>query len=139
MIVVSLISYDRGTFLHFYHYNLIYQPLPHSQFSILSLTKLTPSVMGYTSDSLPHVGRIPILPSHPSRSRPYPSTPETKYIAAGFNGHGMPVIFRATKALAAMILTGKSFEDTDVPAVFQTSAERLLDSRNDLGSRNRKS
>ena len=94
--------------------------------------------MGYTSDSLPHIGRIPILPSNSSLARSHPPSPETKFIAAGFNGHGMPVIFRATKALASMILTGTSFEDTGVPAIYQTSIERLLDPRDDLGSGDRK-
>ncbi|KAI9371247.1 phosphoenolpyruvate phosphomutase-domain-containing protein [Aspergillus egyptiacus] len=68
-------------------------------------------IMGYTSDSSPHVGEIP---GHPGR-----------YICAGYAGHGMPVIFLATKGLADMILNGRSFEDTRLPRIFKTTAERL--------------
>ncbi|EED13690.1 conserved hypothetical protein [Talaromyces stipitatus ATCC 10500] len=68
-------------------------------------------IMGYSADSAPHIGAIP--------SRP------TQFIAAGFNGHGMPVIFLSTKGLAQMILHDKSFDDTDLPRIYKSSAERL--------------
>lgn len=67
--------------------------------------------MGYAYDIAPHVGEVPENPG--------------KYICAGYDGHGMPVIFLATKGLADMILTGRSFEDTNIPKVFKTTSERL--------------
>lgn len=111
--------------------------------------------MGYTSDSLPHIGVVPNIdvenfpPSPPLSSPPTPSTTtapsnlpskldirsntsESKFIAAGFNGHGMPVIFRATEALASMILYGDRFEETGLPGVFETTLDRLKSEQDDL-------
>ena len=111
-------------------------------------------VMGYTSDSLPHIGVVPNVdvesfpPSPPLSSPPTPSTTTapsnllsklgirsnrsgSKFIAAGFNGHGMPVIFRATEALASMILHGKHFEETGLPGVYETTLDRLKDEQDD--------
>ncbi|RDW72918.1 FAD dependent oxidoreductase superfamily protein-2 [Coleophoma cylindrospora] len=68
-------------------------------------------IQGYTSDSLPHFGSVPGVVD--------------QFVAAGFNGHGMPVIFLATKGIAKMILEGKSFEETGVPKIFKTTNERL--------------
>lgn len=66
-----------------------------------------------------------------STSTAYP--PNTKFIAAGFNGHGMPVIFRSTRALADMILDDSvTFEETGLPEVYRTSLERLASEQNDL-------
>lgn len=67
--------------------------------------------MGYSADTAPHIGEIP------SRSG--------QYIAAGFNGHGMPVIYLSTKGLAQIILEDKPFHEVGVPRTFQTTAERL--------------
>lgn len=111
--------------------------------------------MGYTSDSLPHIGVVPTIetenfpPSPPLSSPPTPSTATapsnllsklginsnssgSKFIAAGFNGHGMPVIFRATEALASMILYGKRFEETGLPGVYETTLDRLKNDQDDL-------
>ncbi|OJI99056.1 hypothetical protein ASPVEDRAFT_25895 [Aspergillus versicolor CBS 583.65] len=68
-------------------------------------------IMGYAYDIAPHVGEVPGNPG--------------KYICAGYDGHGMPVVFLATKGLADMILKGRSFEDTNIPRVFKTTSERL--------------
>ncbi|KAL3465853.1 FAD dependent oxidoreductase-domain-containing protein [Aspergillus heterothallicus] len=68
-------------------------------------------IMGYTSDSSPHVGEVP---GHPGR-----------FISAGYDGHGMPVIFLATKGLADMIVKGLSFEETKLPRTFKTTAARI--------------
>ena len=57
--------------------------------------------MGYTSDLQPHVGAIP------GRLN--------QFILAGFNGHGMPVIFLAAKGIAEMIKDGKTYEETGLP------------------------
>jgi len=74
--------------------------------------------MGYTSDSLPHVGDVPDKPG--------------QLIAAGFNGHGMPVIFLSTKGIAQMIRDGRTYERTGLPILYKTSKERLESERNDI-------
>lgn len=66
--------------------------------------------MGYSHDSSPHVGQIPVKPG--------------QYICAGFNGHGMPVIFLAAKGLAQM-LHGQEFAQVNLPRIFQTTTDRL--------------
>lgn len=67
--------------------------------------------MGYSYDSNPHVGEIPGKPG--------------QYICAGFNGHGMPVIFLAAKGLAEMVQTGKEFEQVNLPRIFKSTEKRL--------------
>lgn len=68
--------------------------------------------MGYTSDLQPHVGAIPNRPN--------------QYIIAGFNGHGMPVVFLAAKGIADMIKhEGMTYEQTGLPRVYKTTEERL--------------
>lgn len=67
--------------------------------------------MGYSSDFNPHVGEIPGRPG--------------QYICAGFNGHGMPVIFLAAKGLTEMIANGKSFEDVNIPRLYKSTVERI--------------
>ncbi|KAL4874726.1 FAD dependent oxidoreductase [Aspergillus karnatakaensis] len=68
-------------------------------------------IMGYAYDTAPHVGEVPGLPG--------------RYISAGYDGHGMPVIFLATKGLADMIVHGKTYEETQLPRVFKSTVERL--------------
>ena len=72
--------------------------------------------MGYTSDLQPHVGLIPNKPN--------------QYILAGFNGHGMPIIFLAAKGIAGMIRDDKTFEQTGLPRVYKTTEERLHSDKN---------
>lgn len=72
--------------------------------------------MGYTSDLQPHVGLIPKKPN--------------QYILAGFNGHGMPIIFLAAKGIAEMIRDDKTFEQTGLPRVYKTNEERLHSDKN---------
>lgn len=67
--------------------------------------------MGYSSDSAPHIGAVP--------SR------DNQFIAAGFNGHGMPVIFLSTKGLAEMILHNTPYEQTGIPQIYKTTSARL--------------
>jgi glycine/D-amino acid oxidase-like deaminating enzyme len=67
--------------------------------------------MGYSADSLPHIGGIPEKPG--------------QFIAAGFNGHGMPVVFLCGKAIAQMAQQSILFEETGLPRLFETSAARL--------------
>ena len=68
-------------------------------------------VMGYTPDSLPHLG-------------PIPGKPPGQYIMAGFNGGGMSYIFVWGKAMAEMILEEKGFEGCGLPKLFETTQER---------------
>ncbi|OKL61879.1 hypothetical protein UA08_02273 [Talaromyces atroroseus] len=68
-------------------------------------------VMGYSWDSLPHVGALP--------------GEDDQYVLAGFNGHGMPVVFLSALGVAKMVRDGVAFEDIGVPRLFQTTRERL--------------
>lgn len=67
--------------------------------------------MGYTTDSLPHVGQVPAKPG--------------QFIVARFNGHGMPQVFLSAKGVAQIIMTRVEFEQTGVPRIFKTTQERL--------------
>ena len=67
--------------------------------------------MGYTADSLPHVGQVPNKPG--------------QLIIAGFNGHGMPQIFLLAKGIADMIVRGFEFEDSGLLRLFKTTQQRL--------------
>ncbi|CAD0100663.1 unnamed protein product [Aureobasidium mustum] len=73
--------------------------------------KIWTGVMGYTSDTNPHIGEVPGKPG--------------QYILGGFNGHGMPVIWLSAEGLADMLHTGKKFEETKVPRAFKTTQERI--------------
>lgn len=68
-------------------------------------------VMGYSYDTHPHIGYVPERPE--------------QFIIAGFNGHGMPVIYLGAKGLAKMINDGVSFEESKLPKLFKTTAERI--------------
>jgi glycine/D-amino acid oxidase-like deaminating enzyme len=59
-------------------------------------------IMGFTPDRAPLVGPIPGSPA--------------EYIAAGFHGHGMPMIFASARAVAEM-LAGREPADF-VPEAF---------------------
>ncbi|KAK1145753.1 hypothetical protein N8T08_003991 [Aspergillus melleus] len=72
-------------------------------------------IMGYSTDSCPHVGEVPGR--------------QGQYICAGFNGHGMPVVLLSAKRLAEIIQTGKSYEEVRLPRLFKTTAERLQKAR----------
>jgi hypothetical protein len=75
-------------------------------------------VMGYSADSNPHVGSVPDR--------------KDQFVIAGFNGHGMPVIWLAAKGLAEMICEGKNFEEveTKMPKLLKTTEERLKKAQN---------
>lgn len=75
------------------------------------VNKIWTGVMGYSWDSRPHVGVVP--------------GENNQYILAGFNGHGMPVVFLSALGIARMIRDETKFEDTGVPRLFQTTHERL--------------
>ncbi|KXJ85425.1 FAD dependent oxidoreductase [Microdochium bolleyi] len=74
-------------------------------------------IMGYSTDSMPHVGHMPGKPG--------------QLIMAGFTGHGMPLIYLTARAVVAMMRDDNvTFEDTDVPSPFKASQERLDSMRN---------
>ncbi|KAL4861453.1 FAD dependent oxidoreductase-domain-containing protein [Aspergillus spectabilis] len=75
-------------------------------------------IMGYTTDSLPHVGQVP--------------GKQGQFVVAGFNGHGMPQIFLSAKGVAEMVLKGVAFEETGVPRLFKTTQDRLDSKENDI-------
>ncbi|KAF7930490.1 uncharacterized protein EAE98_004890 [Botrytis deweyae] len=73
-------------------------------------------VMGYSYDSNPHVGEVPGKPN--------------QFVIAGFNGHGMPVIWLSGKAIAKMVSEDVPFEKTGVPRLFKTTQERIDRAKN---------
>lgn len=72
-------------------------------------------VMGYSFDSLPHLGEVPGKPD--------------QYVLAGFNGHGMPVIWLAAKGVAEMIAKGKPYEEVGLPRIGKTTDKRIRRAR----------
>lgn len=68
-------------------------------------------VMGYSYDSHPHIGAVP--------------GEDGQYVLAGFNGHGMPVIFLGASELATMVDVEVPFEETGMPLLFKTTKQRL--------------
>jgi glycine/D-amino acid oxidase-like deaminating enzyme len=73
-------------------------------------------VMGYTSDGQPHVGEVPGKTG--------------LWIAAGFEGHGMPVIWLTMKGVVRLVESGR-WEESGIPKVYETSRERLESERDD--------
>lgn len=79
-----------------------------------AITKIWTGVMGYSFDTNPHVGAVPGRPG--------------QFILAGFNGHGMPVIWLAAQGLATMLLSESkdlAVKDVGIPSLFQTSSGRI--------------
>ncbi|KAL6231697.1 hypothetical protein BDW75DRAFT_233404 [Aspergillus navahoensis] len=76
-----------------------------------SIKHIWTGVMGYSADSLPHVGEIPGKPG--------------QFIAAGFNGHGMPVGFLVGKAIADMARYSIAFKATGLPRLYKPTLARL--------------
>ena len=74
--------------------------------------------MGYSTDSLPHIGHIPNKPC--------------QLVVAGFNGHGTPQIFLSAQAIAQMIIHGARYEETKLPRLFMTTPERLSSQENHI-------
>ncbi|EIT78040.1 hypothetical protein AFCA_009082 [Aspergillus flavus] len=80
--------------------------------------RLWTGIMGYSTDSLPHVGHIPNKPC--------------QLVIAGFNGHGMPQVFLSAQAIAQMIIRGATYEETKLPRLFKTTPERLSSQENHI-------
>lgn len=74
--------------------------------------------MGYSTDSLPHIGDVPGKPN--------------QFILAGFTGHGMPQIFLSARGIASMVVEEKKFEETGVPRIYKTTQSRLDSKRNKI-------
>lgn len=75
-------------------------------------------IMGYNSDELPSVGQVPGR--------------EGVWVAGGFEGHGMPIIYLTMRGVAEMIVKGRGFEEVGIPRVFRTTRERLDSGENVL-------
>ncbi|EME38519.1 hypothetical protein DOTSEDRAFT_75893 [Dothistroma septosporum NZE10] len=73
-------------------------------------------VMGFTPDHLPWVGQIP--ESYTSRGG------DGEWIAAGFNGYGMPLCWGCGEAVAKMVL-GEEVVENWLPESFLISRKRL--------------
>lgn len=120
-----------------------------------TIDKIWSGIMGWSTDSMPWIGRIPI----PNLAG--------QFILAGFSGHGMPVIYLAAEAVARMVLDEieededededdeekekkkeekkgegekerkkkkerKNFEEMGLPGVFEVTRERLEREGNDI-------
>jgi glycine/D-amino acid oxidase-like deaminating enzyme len=83
-----------------------------------SLTRPPSSVMGHSSDGLPHIGAVP--------------GEKEQFILAGFTGHGMPQIFLAAEGIAKMVVDGMAFEETGLPRLFKTSQSRIDKAENKI-------
>lgn len=81
--------------------------------------KIWSGIMGFTADRLPIIGSLPLE---------YTKRGEEggEWIAAGFNGYGMPLCWSSGEAVAKMLL-GIDVSDF-LPEVFVSSKERLGDS-----------
>ncbi|KAF5124105.1 Gamma-glutamylputrescine oxidoreductase [Metarhizium anisopliae] len=80
--------------------------------------KIWSGIMGFTADSLPIIGALPLEFTKRGDEG-------GEWIAAGFNGYGMPLCWSAGEAVAKMLL-GVDVGDF-LPEVFAASRERLGD------------
>ncbi|KIW18010.1 hypothetical protein PV08_02297 [Exophiala spinifera] len=81
-----------------------------------TITDIWTGVMGYSFDSHPHIGAVPGL--------------DGQFVNAGFNGHGMPLIWLGSKGVAKLVaahLQGRElpFTETGIPRLFETSQARI--------------
>ncbi|KAJ5706151.1 hypothetical protein N7536_001840 [Penicillium majusculum] len=75
-------------------------------------------IMGYSTDSLPHIGQVP--------------GEKGQFIMAGFTGHGMPQAWLSGKGIAAMVSEGIPFAESGIPRIFETTQARLQKDKNDI-------
>ncbi|KAF5671680.1 oxidoreductase [Fusarium heterosporum] len=80
--------------------------------------KVWTGIMGYSSDSLPHIGCVPGR--------------ENMFIMGGFTGHGMPQIFLSAKGISRMVLEGLTYSETGLPKLFEETEGRLKSEENFL-------
>ncbi|CAL5871853.1 uncharacterized protein PFLUO_LOCUS6107 [Penicillium psychrofluorescens] len=79
--------------------------------SEVKVQEIWSGIMGYSYDTHPQVGEVPGKPG--------------QFICAGFNGHGMPVVFLSGKGIAEMIRDSKKFEEVGLPRIYKTTLARL--------------
>ncbi|KAF9881470.1 FAD dependent oxidoreductase [Colletotrichum karsti] len=74
-------------------------------------SKVWTGIMGYSTDSTPHVGFVPGR--------------QNQFILAGFSGHGMPNIFLSAKGVASMMMENATFKSTGIPRIYEATQARL--------------
>jgi glycine/D-amino acid oxidase-like deaminating enzyme len=74
--------------------------------------------MGYSSDGLPRIGRVPGR--------------KNMFIMGGFTGHGMPQVFLTAKGISRMVLEDLAYSETGIPRLFEESERRLKSDENFL-------
>ncbi|KAI1328861.1 FAD dependent oxidoreductase [Xylariaceae sp. FL0255] len=79
----------------------------------MDIENIWSGIMGYTTDNLPHVGRVP--------------GKDGLFICAGFFGHGMPNVLLCARAIAKLLEDGSPLAQSGIPACYETSVERLGD------------
>jgi glycine/D-amino acid oxidase-like deaminating enzyme len=83
---------------------------------VVSIAKLILTVMGYSSDGMPHLGAVPGR--------------QNQFIVAGFTGHGMPQVFLSAKGVASMMIDNVDFQSTGIPKIYEATQARLDTQRN---------
>lgn len=76
------------------------------------------TVLGYSSDFIPHVGEVP--------------GKKGQFIMAGFTGYGMPKILLTSKEVATMVRGDVPFDKTSLPSSFETTVSRIQRKRSAL-------
>lgn len=79
--------------------------------------KVWSGIMGFTSDGLPLVGRLGKTATERDG--------DGEWVAAGFNGYGMPQCWGAGEAIAKLLLGGEAEVMTWLPECYLASEERL--------------
>ena len=81
--------------------------------------------MGETRDGLPHVGRVVEKGKGHGNDRS-----SSQFMLAGFNGAGMLFIFLTAAGLARIVIDeSMGFDEAGLPAILETSSDRLCDER----------
>ena len=88
--------------------------LGHADEKPTETSKVWSGIMGFTADTVPLVGRVPQAVTGRGKD---------EFIAAGFNGYGMPLCWSCGEAVAKMLL---GLEVDFLPEVFLATEERLL-------------
>lgn len=83
-----------------------------------STAKPVITVMGYSSDGMPHLGAVPGR--------------QNQFIVAGFTGHGMPQIFLSAKGIASMMVDKADFQSTGIPKIYEATKARLDTPKNSI-------
>ena len=84
-------------------------------------------ILAFTADGLPLVGQVPGFITKPDCSKAAPVA-GNQWIAAGFNGYGMPQCWGAGEAVAKLILGGEQARSEvfeRLPEAFEVTEERF--------------